>query len=101
MRKNWIYLLNLSMKNKLLFEFYGFIKTITLICFIVSIVFVSIFIGGIIVFLIETKFLNFEIGIIVEYAYSILISKLYLTIPLLLGSIVFIYFFIIKKTPPP
>ncbi len=89
---------NNKLKNNFFFEFYGLIKTISLWCFIFSILFLASFIAGIIIFKIESnQILNLEI-IFISF-YTILLDNIYITIPLFLGSIVFI--FIIKKIPTP
>jgi hypothetical protein len=84
--------------NIIKFETYGLIKTITLWIFILTIILVAISITGVVIVIIEK---NFSLIFLKKLFLMIFIEFFYITFPLLIGSLLFIYFFLIKKIPPP
>jgi len=80
------------MKN-ISFEIYTFLKGITLICFIITLIMIF---GPLLTFFQMRDYFK-----TLKLFYLFYIEKFYISFPIFIGGLFFLYYFLIKKTPPP
>ena len=81
------------MKKTIKFELFGIFKTITLICFILSLVYIF---GPFFILIKEPQIFEAYYEIIKTY-----IDYYIYSLPIFIGALIFLFVFIIKKNPPP